>query len=149
MNGIQGALDCNEPRSLSQHLDLNRIAAALPGESSRHRKSAHPNDLLALEYHWPARPLPGRNVSLGEKSLQLFFRLTVYGPEAIARVPVSDGQLRTEQFGAKQAIRWFLVREFLRHRDASHCQSNFCDADLARNRQDVLVAGAWRPRLRR
>src|ERR1039458_9222469 len=106
--------------SANQQFDPHRIATAAPSKSSRHRKSTHPNDLLALEYDWPARPLPSGDVLLGEQALQLFFRLAVHGPEAIARTPVADDQLRTEQLGAKQAARWFLFREFLRHGDASH-----------------------------
>ena len=89
---------------ISGRLNLYRVATASPSEGSCYRKSAHPHDLRAALRHRPTGTLSGRNMVFGEQPLQLFFRLPVYGPEAIARAPVADCQLRTEQLCAEQGI---------------------------------------------
>src|SRR5664280_789401 len=143
-------LESAVPRRLrSEQLDLHRVVAAAPRESSCHRKSAHPDDLGVAQRQRPTRALLGWNVLLGEQALQLLFRAAMHRVEAIARTPVADDQLWTEQLGTEQGIRWAsLARELLGHRDRPQCQPQLRDVNLARNRQGVLVTGEWRFRPR-
>src|SRR5208283_3743508 len=88
-----------------------------------YRKSAYPDNLLALEHHRPARALFGGNMLLREQPLQLLFRAAVQRPEAVTGTPVANPQLRAEQIGAQQAIRFaaFLTGPFLDdHRSQPH-----------------------------
>ena len=48
------------------------------------------DNLFAVERNWPARAPLGWDVLLGEQPLQLFFRTSVYRPEAVAGTPVAD-----------------------------------------------------------
>src|SRR5664280_1666015 len=134
-------LESAVPRRLrSEQLDLHRVAAAAPRESSRHRKSAHPDDLGVAQPQRPTLAPLRWNVLLGEQALQLLFRAAMHRVEAITRTPVANHQFRAEQRGTEQGIRWAsLIRELLRHRDRPQCQPQLRDVDIARNWQSVLV----------
>ena len=82
-----------------ENLDFHPIPASTPCIRPSRGKAAHPDDLLALEHHWPTRALFSGDMLFGEEPLQFLLRAAVYRPEAIAGTPVAHRQLRAELIG--------------------------------------------------
>ena len=102
-----------------------------------------------LEHHWPTRAAAPAGMCFSENS-----RFSFSSDLLCTGQKRSPGrQLRTVNSGPSSSALsrlsgGFLLRELLRHRDASHRQPNLRDVHLAGNRQGVLVTGEWRFRLR-